>query len=72
MTKAERAARPRVVIRKNDIGEYEVPTGGNSGYAICENIYFTEDRQDAIDTARTCCPTAVLSIRSGTYFPGDR
>ena len=43
----------QITIRKNDFDEYEVPTPSTGlGFNSTEQIYFTPDKQDAIDTCR--------------------
>jgi len=43
-----------VFVRENNDGEFEVPTTRDLGVDIdCDTIYFTSDRQDAYDTAKS-------------------
>ncbi len=43
----------RINIRKNDSGEFEVPTDrADSVLGAQTSIYYTDDRSDAITTAR--------------------
>ena len=66
--------RPRpttVTIRRNSFDEYEVPTGYRRDGTLA--IYYTDDRDDAKDTARHYAgvfdgaPEPHLVIRRGTY-----
>ena len=52
-------ARRVVIIRFDDTGEHRVP--GPSGTEA--EAYYTDDRQDAIDTAREALGVAVEDIR---------
>jgi len=53
----------RIVIFKNQYGEYEVPTN------VENDIYYTDDKQDAEDTARAAWHFVELNIvhKRGTY-----
>ncbi len=49
-------------IKRNTFDEYEVPTTST------KEIYFTDDRQDAVDTARFFHGADIsVSITRGTY-----
>jgi len=67
-------ARQRVAIRKNDCDEFEVPTPGAS--SLTAGLYFTDDKQDALDTVSYSWaqfPGEVIdvTIRRGTYLQED-
>jgi len=58
-----------ITIRKNCFEEYEVPTELTAAGKPAA-IYYTDDRLDAIDTARFAFGgqgTVKLTFRSGTY-----
>lgn len=70
-----------VRVRKNDFGEFEVPTiefeplefdtDHQAKVAFNDSIYFADDKQDAIDTARfTYGPDVQIRITRGTYSQG--
>ena len=56
-----------IVIKRNDYDEYEVPAPTTS------ELYFTDDRDDAIGTAKIIHGTDELtfSFRRGTYQQED-
>ena len=60
-----------VVIRKNQDGEFEVPTNSPAYPATSfrAGLYYTDDREDAFDTARLAWGEHAEKIvcRSGTY-----
>jgi len=53
------------MIRKNEYDEYEVPTGTDSAGRVC--VYYTTDKEDAIDTLALFNPHAKPTIRKGSY-----
>lgn len=61
----------RITIRKNIDGEYEVPTSFMSAFPTMpksSGLYFTDDKTDATETAKTVFGEAVVIVfRSGTY-----
>jgi len=59
-----------VTIRKNDLDEYEVPTAhiGRAYSTRPTSIYYTDDKDDAISTARYHYGTETkIVVRRGTY-----
>lgn len=55
----------QVTIRKNEFDEYEVPTP-TSDYP--DSIYFTEYKEDAVDTAIAHYGTNIeIKFKRGTY-----
>jgi len=58
-----------VYIRENEHGEFEVPTSRNVGVCIYGNdVYFTDDREDAHDTAVATFGKHINVIfQEGTY-----
>lgn len=58
-----------VTIRKNEFDEYEVPTPTSD---CPDSIYYTDDEEDAIDTAIAHYGTDIdLKIKRGTYDKGE-
>lgn len=59
-----------IKIKRNDYDEYEVPVGLNSQGEV--EIYFTDDKYDAFDTARKVHGIlADIVFARGTYTPED-
>lgn len=57
----------KCAIRKNIDGEYEVPDKFINALEN-DNIYYTDDREDAIGTAKAMHGADVeITIRTGTY-----
>ena len=55
-----------ILIKKNEFDEFEVPTTSTS------EIYFTDDKEDAIGTAEYFHgPKAECIFRRGTYSKGE-
>ena len=57
-------------IRKNEYDEYEVPTAFvfHNRREVAAEIYYTDDKQDAIDTAKFAHRDDVaITWRRGTY-----
>ncbi|TFG82817.1 MAG: hypothetical protein E4G74_02140 [Erysipelotrichales bacterium] len=55
-----------ILIKKNEYDEFEVPTTSDS------EIYFTDDKQDATDTAMFFHGAEVVVLfRRGTYDKGE-
>ena len=65
----------RVRILKNMDGEFETPTGefGNSGDGFRKDayVYFADDKQDAIDTARFTYGNDVEIAYARGSYQGD-
>jgi len=60
-----------LVIRKNSYDEYEVPMGYCDDGSL--SIAFTQDKQDAMDTARLSeIVHDIVRIRTGTYSKEDQ
>jgi len=60
----------RVIIKRNDYDEFEVPTApaGAEAQEFADGIYYADDRDDAIDTARFTFGADVdIVVRRGTY-----
>jgi len=58
--------KPACVVKKNEYGEYEVPT--QKGLTGADQIYFASDKEDAVDTAHYIHGHDVdVIFKSGTY-----
>lgn len=55
----------KVVIKRNEYDEYEAPTGTNADGSMA--IYYTDDKQDAIDTVKLLTAATEIVVRRGTY-----
>jgi len=54
------------IVKKNEWGDFEVPT--QKGLTGADSIYYADDKQDAIDTARYVHGQDVkVIVRKGTY-----
>lgn len=64
----------RVIIKRNEYGEYEVPTSSPSRPASSfeAGLYFTDDREDALVTCQFAWDgDADIVWRTGTYQETD-
>ena len=62
----------RIVILKNQDGEFETPTGPEGPRANhLSYIYFADDKQDAIDTARFTYGNDVEIAYARGSYQGD-
>lgn len=57
---------PTVTVRENEDGEFELPTLGAT--SLEAGLYFADDKQDAIDTAKhSYGENVIVTFKRGTY-----